>query len=353
MEWPSPRIDQWAIAMALVGFGFLTVPDTITLHQFRFAIFCWIVAILLFISGFPAVQQRIRSLGNGLIKRLTAIIVTILLAGSIWSLLGELHEIPQAEPERATAQSELSSQQQFLFSSIPSYIVSAGDGVCGLFMSLTGHNTESDPVIATPIAYLLWVRLLNNTDFKMLVDGYLVQLSDSESGPWVDTFQLPINKWSTHYCNYSGGDNSTKNTGAFHAALEAVRSSPISPKLIIAEGYTVATSSDLSCSQKCTPLDIPDLASSLTTEIEPHTAAAGWVAVNPSLVRRPTLAHHHEFYRLTAHTATGDLVSSGRMGRKTGTVVYRSDAYLRLEATMELPLRNIPLAYVGALEKRK
>lgn len=244
----------------------------------------------------------------------------------------------------------LSTKQQFLFSSVPAYLVSTGSGTCGLFMSLAGHNTESSPIVATPITYLLWVRLFNQRSYKVVVDRYSVELSDSESGPWIGTSSLPL-KSSAYYCNYSDENDVTVNTRAFHAAIESVRGTAI--QVAIDGGYMVATSSDPSCLQKCSQLDIPDLQNNLTTGIEAHSPVAGWVAVNPPVAERPILAHRHAFYRITVDTAAGTVVSSGSLSPKPGAIVYTGESYLRLLDRSEADLRRIPLRYVGPLERKK
>lgn len=335
MEQTKP-IDRWlglgGVAVGILLFLFAKTP---------LAVVFWVV-MFFFVLLHPV--WNFWWIEKSLSRRFVA--VTILAIVSIG--VGYIAWPTPPTPSTSLVQSAPSApEQQPLVSSIPSYIISAGDGFCGLFMSSAGHNTKSDPIIATPIAYLLWVRLFNQTDYKVLVDGYSVQLSDSESGPWVNTFPLPI-KSSSHYCNYSGENDSTENTRAFHAAIESTRGSINRIKVSIDGGYTVATSSDLSCLRKCTPLDIPTLDSNLTSGIESHAIAAGWVAVNPPLAERPTLAHRHAFYRLTVYTATGDLVSSGPLSRKPGAIVYTGEAYLRLLTIDELDLGRIPLAYVGA-----
>jgi hypothetical protein len=67
MEWPSPRVDAWAIASTTIGVGFLAVPDTVTLHQLRFAIIFWVAALLIFACGFPAVQRQLRIVWSNLV----------------------------------------------------------------------------------------------------------------------------------------------------------------------------------------------------------------------------------------------------------------------------------------------
>lgn len=60
MEWPSSRIDRWATCLVLAGVGSFAVPDRYTEHQMILAVSCWIIAGLVFIYGFPAVQGKLR-----------------------------------------------------------------------------------------------------------------------------------------------------------------------------------------------------------------------------------------------------------------------------------------------------
>jgi len=58
-ELPSARVDAWAIALGVVGFGFLMVPHEVISHGTRWAVVSWIGAVLVFVIGFPAVQRTV------------------------------------------------------------------------------------------------------------------------------------------------------------------------------------------------------------------------------------------------------------------------------------------------------
>ncbi len=58
-ELPSVRLDAWAIALGVVGFGFVMVPHDVIPHAIRLAVACWVGAGLVFVSGFPAVQRAV------------------------------------------------------------------------------------------------------------------------------------------------------------------------------------------------------------------------------------------------------------------------------------------------------
>jgi hypothetical protein len=208
---------------------------------------------------------------------------------------------------RTEDKKHISSSSPGITASVRSSVISMGNGLCGRVMTIYGFHREGDPHLATPVVFLVWLRIASNLDYKVIIDNYSLAIASNTSGPWIPLQNIPL--FSTYYTRAQIPD---RNAIAFLSAFDAM--APPRTMGLRDGAYLLATSDDANCMKVSHQLEMPILEKEIEERggLEAHRIVSGWSAFNPPSNERNTLsAQARIYYRITTNTTDGMFVSYG------------------------------------------
>jgi len=197
---------------------------------------------------------------------------------------------------------------------IQTSIIALGRGSCSLFITSWLKKRE---VFATPIVFLVWMRINSKLSYSIQIDSYSVEISASAGGPWISTQFLPLE--GTIYYTLDNSLND-RNTEAFREALGSI-SSGMAMSLRLGGIYDFSTTDDDNYVKRVSSVKRVTLEDQLKTGLMPHGMSQGWTAFNPSAAQRALLMVNPSriFFRIRLDTTAGNFTQYGEFHSLVGS----------------------------------